>query len=534
MAIRYIPAAAASSYIAPSTPPKRKGIDLEQLATEGLNIALASIPAAAASSSAPLTLSPTRTRSYSNLKPLAKGGQGAVSQALSAHQSPVACKVTSFSLARHEQHLLNTLSYHRTPHSLRCRDLCDPNTHQANENSPPDAPAMLVTDLIPAKNLHQAFLKSSVPLENRLKRDEIITIFKSLLQYLAKLCSLKIIHRDLKPGNMIYLRSSRQLTVIDLGYAIDLKLFARSAPSGQSPDYQAPESILEDRRSLSIDLWSAGCILFEMLTDQQLIPFDYKTPRDEQNNHLLQMIAARIGKPSPEYLKKYPVAKKYFDETLTQFTHPLNTQLEPWEKVFEAAAERKQFSAEDKAAWKSMLRQLLTYTRRSTAEALLRQESIFSQDTCFHLTLMNPRVEEIRVIRANINPTNPLAPDFSTTDLVIRKKQLVNHHCLHIPRDAEDEYFIYYKETTNSKFIQPIKLEDKCFVKLEDAEVVVSYSPSLQPPHESKKPRKISFEFPSSSATSPADSPKTDEPNNESSDTEDCFPLTQPDIPTDD
>lgn len=476
MALRTVSTAIALHQQLPSTPPKQMPLDLEQIASEGLNIALSSMQAATASSNRLPTTPPKRK--YNDLKPLGKGCANVVVQGKSLCMSPVALKVTTFFNAQHERRIMNQLFFNKTPHCLPCRDLCDPRTFQAKETSAsPDAPAMLVTDLIPASDLYEGFLSSSVRMESRLKNDEIITIFISLLQYLKKLSSQKIIHRDLKPRNMIYHRPSRYLTVIDTGLAVDLTRLTEKQPSGQTPNYQAPECVLGNYLAPSIDLWSAGCILFEMLTDQQLIPFDYKTPRDQQNNHLLQMIAARIGKPSSEYLKSFDSAKKYFDRNLKEFIQPLTFNLKPWKEDFIAAVEQKRFSPSEIAAWEEILSKLLTYEKRTSAAELL-EHSLFSQDICFHLSL-SPDVVSVGVVRACRVPSKDneelSALDFQKPDLFIPKRSL--KHCYHIPQDPENQYFILVIDQKDNLTAHKIELTQDCLIeiKAENCEVREPY-----------------------------------------------------------
>ena len=100
-----------------------------------------------------------------------------------------------------------------------------------------------------------------------------LTITMQILEGLAYMHSMRIIHRDLKPENIIFKASSDiDLGIVDLGFATHeedyRKLFVRCG----TPGYVAPE-ILNDRDyDCKVDVYSAGIILYIILTGR--IPFN--------------------------------------------------------------------------------------------------------------------------------------------------------------------------------------------------------------------------------------------------------------------
>jgi len=112
-----------------------------------------------------------------------------------------------------------------------------------------------------------------------------------------------IIHCDLKPENILLNDISKSdITLIDFGSSCfdHEKIFTYI----QSRFYRAPEIILGISYGISIDMWSFGCILAELLTGYPLFP-------GENELDQLSCIMEIFGAP-PEDLLKEATRKKYF------------------------------------------------------------------------------------------------------------------------------------------------------------------------------------------------------------------------------
>jgi serine/threonine protein kinase len=97
-------------------------------------------------------------------------------------------------------------------------------------------------------------------------------------QMIAGLCSChchRIIHRDMKPQNLL-INQAGYLKLADFGLAraftIPLRNYTHEVVTLW---YRAPEILLGSKLySVSIDVWSTGCIIAEMMTKKPLFPGD--------------------------------------------------------------------------------------------------------------------------------------------------------------------------------------------------------------------------------------------------------------------
>ena len=96
--------------------------------------------------------------------------------------------------------------------------------------------------------------------------DEALTLAADLLRGLAYAHAKGIIHRDIKPANIL-LTSEGQAKIADFGVARPLhsSLTATRSLVG-TPNYMSPEQVKTSPVSTRSDLFSAGAVLYEMLT----------------------------------------------------------------------------------------------------------------------------------------------------------------------------------------------------------------------------------------------------------------------------
>ncbi len=98
---------------------------------------------------------------------------------------------------------------------------------------------------------------------------EIQTIVTGVLAALEYSHRMGVIHRDVKPGN-IMIDGTGTVKVMDFGIArIESSELTRTGTILGTPGYMSPEQLLGETVDLRSDLYSAGVVLYEMLTGER-------------------------------------------------------------------------------------------------------------------------------------------------------------------------------------------------------------------------------------------------------------------------
>eukprot|EP00193_Tetraselmis_chui_P021788 CAMPEP_0177793834 /NCGR_PEP_ID=MMETSP0491_2-20121128/25303_1 /TAXON_ID=63592 /ORGANISM="Tetraselmis chuii, Strain PLY429" /LENGTH=845 /DNA_ID=CAMNT_0019316409 /DNA_START=173 /DNA_END=2710 /DNA_ORIENTATION=+ len=122
----------------------------------------------------------------------------------------------------------------------------------------------------------------------------------------------KILHADIKPDNILVNDRHTIVKFCDFGsamYAGDNDV----TPYLVSRFYRAPEIILGLKYDTAMDMWSVGCVLYELFTGKILFP-------GRTNNEMLKHMMAMKGPFPKKMLRKGSFADNHFEgETLDEF-----------------------------------------------------------------------------------------------------------------------------------------------------------------------------------------------------------------------
>src|SRR2546421_610403 len=114
---------------------------------------------------------------------------------------------------------------------------------------------------------------------------EALRIFRELMFALGEIHEKGILHRDLKPQNLMF-REDGTLALLDFGIAKQIDAIDRTHQGEVlgTPRYMSPEQVQGRALDLRTDIYSAGVLLYQMLTGQHL--FDGDTAMDVAMQHL--------------------------------------------------------------------------------------------------------------------------------------------------------------------------------------------------------------------------------------------------------
>lgn len=131
----------------------------------------------------------------------------------------------------------------------------------------------IVMDFCDGGSLEMA-LQRAIKKSSHLQEEQIIRWFTQAILALEYLHGKGILHRDLKPGNL-FLSKRGDLVVGDFGLSkvLDCTVACAKTLVG-TPYYLSPEVIQDKPYFWPSDIWSMGCILYEMCALK--VPFDSK------------------------------------------------------------------------------------------------------------------------------------------------------------------------------------------------------------------------------------------------------------------
>jgi DNA-binding NarL/FixJ family response regulator len=127
-----------------------------------------------------------------------------------------------------------------------------------------DDHAYIAMEYLPAGSLRER-------IDRPMETGRAIAYTRQIAGALQAIHDVGVLHRDLKPGNIMF-RDDDSLALIDFGLAKHLDLQGAITGIGQifgTPYYMSPEQGHADPTDHRSDIYSLGCIVYEMLTGER-------------------------------------------------------------------------------------------------------------------------------------------------------------------------------------------------------------------------------------------------------------------------
>ncbi|NXO80770.1 STK36 kinase, partial [Sitta europaea] len=185
------------------------------------------------------------------------------------------------------------------------RDLHHPNIIQMLDSFETAKEVVVVTDYAEGE------LFQILEDDGSLHEDQVQTIAAQLVSALYYLHSHRILHRDIKPQNIL-LGKDGVVKLCDFGFARAMSIHTMVLTSIKgTPLYMSPELVEERPYDHTADLWSVGCILYELFVGTP--PF--------YTNNIFQLVSLIIKDPVKWPMTMSPVFKSFLQGLLMKDPH---------------------------------------------------------------------------------------------------------------------------------------------------------------------------------------------------------------------
>jgi hypothetical protein len=256
---------------------------------------------------------------------------------------------------------------------------------------------------------------------------------------------------------------TRRTTVVDYGMSEKQGVTPKHWLCQTTP-YRCPEELLgfEDKaaplRSSAWDVWSAGCIIYELFTGKELFPVtdDYENMRTSFKHHL-QMIARQIGMPKPDYLKPWEKMSDFYQISplpphQVRIKKPKKLkEMADWKAAISDAAKQRGMPESEILLLIDILKKMISYGDERPSAAELLKHPYLADDISFHLQGNFSSKDIISIYReCDEHPS-----------IVLNRYSKIRHDCLHIPQDPNKRYLISVERDSKTVFTGYFSFEDK-------------------------------------------------------------------------
>ncbi|XP_064926766.1 serine/threonine-protein kinase 36 [Columba livia] len=234
---------------------------------------------------------------YRVLEMIGEGSFGRVYKGRRKHSAQVVALKFIPKVGRSEKELKNLQREIEIMRGLR-----HPNIIQMLDSFETDKEVVVVTDYAEGELFQILEDDGSLP------EDQVRTIAAQLISALYYLHSHRILHRDMKPQNIL-LGKDGVVKLCDFGFARAMSIHTMVLTSIKgTPLYMSPELVEERPYDHTADLWSVGCILYELFVGTP--PF--------YTSSIFQLVSLIVKDPVKWPVAISPVFKSFLQGLLTK------------------------------------------------------------------------------------------------------------------------------------------------------------------------------------------------------------------------
>lgn len=165
-------------------------------------------------------------------------------------------------------------------------------------------------------------IKTAIDAEGPMKPARVVRLARLICDALGHAHENGVIHRDLNSTNILLLYGAdgmEMVKIVDFGIAKagasgELEILAQQGEVLGNPAYTSPEQAIGSSIDIRSDIYSFGCVLFEMLTGKT--PFPGRTAEDTLNSQVMHK-PKKIFEIKPD-LKSYPELSEVIDRCLSK------------------------------------------------------------------------------------------------------------------------------------------------------------------------------------------------------------------------
>jgi serine/threonine protein kinase len=172
-----------------------------------------------------------------------------------------------------------------------------------------DAELYMAMELLEGKDLKELITGG------QLTFDQKLDVMEQVSDGLAYAHGREVVHRDLKPGN-IHVQPNGQVKILDFGLArLGSSDLTKTGVVMGTPNYMSPEQVMGERVDARSDVFSAGAVFYELLTNRK--PFDA-----ESVHATLYQVVHRDAPPPRQWDPRLP------DEVVTIIETAMSKQVD--------------------------------------------------------------------------------------------------------------------------------------------------------------------------------------------------------------